>query len=71
MITGDDEEMGETSGEGGDVDEEQPIIDLDDFDYDQFLLDYQAFDEEKPEEGDIESAKQCECYLTIQDPEPT
>ena len=72
MITHGDEEMTEAPEEWVDVDPnvKQPIVDLDDFDYDQFLLDYQGSNEEKGKEEDVEPSKQRECYMSVQDPEP-
>jgi len=72
MITHGDEEMTEAPEEWVDIDPngEQPIVDLDDFDYDQFLLNYQGSNEEKGKEEDVEPSKQRECYMSVQDPEP-
>lgn len=65
-----DEEMTKGPKDWEDEDSEQPIIDLDDIDYDQFLLKFLDLEEVKPKEAEDESSKQLECYMCVQDPEP-
>ena len=63
MVTHSDEEMTEVLKDWKDKDGEQPIIDLDDIDYNQFLVEFLDLEEEKPKEVDDESSKQLECYM--------
>jgi hypothetical protein len=70
VVTHGDKEMAKVTEDWENIDGEQPIIDLDEFDYDQFLLENPDIEEEEPDEENTESSKQLECYMNMQDPEP-
>ena len=63
MVTHGDEEMTGAPEDWDDINGEQPIFDLEDFEYNQFLLKYPDSKEENPKERDIETSKQLECYM--------
>ena len=62
--------MADISKDWEHVEDDEPILDLDIDEYDQFLLDNPDLEEELPKEEGTESKEQPECYMNLQDPEP-
>jgi hypothetical protein len=69
MIVNGDEDMANTLEDWGHAEDDEPILDLDLDEYDQFLLDNPNL-EELPEEEGTKSKDQPKCYMNLQDPEP-
>jgi hypothetical protein len=69
MIANSDKDMANIPKDWEHVEDDDPILDFDPDEYDQFLLDNPDL-EELPEGEGTKSKEQPECYMNLQDPEP-
>jgi hypothetical protein len=69
-ITNGDEDMADTWEDWEHAKGDDPTLDLDLDEYDQFLLDNLELGKELPKAEGTESKEQPECYMNLQDPEP-
>ena len=69
MVANSDEDMDDISEDWEHAEDEEPIIDFDLDDYDQYHLKNPDLEEELPKEEGTEPIEQPKCYMNIQDPE--
>jgi len=68
MVSNDNEELAGISKDWEHMEGEERILDLDEIDYNQFLLNNPDMEEEQPKEESIEPLEKPECYMNVQDP---
>ena len=69
-IANGDENMADILEDWEHAEDDEPILDLDLDEYDQFLFDNLDLEEELPKEEGTDSKEQPKCYMNLQDPKP-